>query len=315
MLPGVLSYHPPRCEPIAHGEDHDHGNRCKEQHRLVSRFPARRSSTPYFYLKFLPSPEKLEPMGRFASTVEFYARYREPYPPEFFQKVAEQIGLRGVESLLDIGCGPGMLAIGFSTFVGSCTGLDPEPGMIAAAEAAAADAGVPLSLIHGRIEEFPMAEGYDVITIGRALHWLERGATLTMLERILAPESGRILICRTSGVETPETPWVKPYRKVRSAWASGPAEKQYRIHPEEWFADSCFSAMGEISVTERRQVTVADLIGRALSRSNTSPEVVGEGQEQFKKEIEAVLTPFSRGGVLTEQIVARASIFGIARLQ
>ena len=26
-------------------------------------------------------------MGRFASTVKFYARYREPYPPEFFKKL------------------------------------------------------------------------------------------------------------------------------------------------------------------------------------------------------------------------------------
>jgi len=47
-------------------------------------------------------------MGRFASTVEFYARYREPYLPKFFKKVAEQIALRGDESLLDIGCGPGL---------------------------------------------------------------------------------------------------------------------------------------------------------------------------------------------------------------
>ena len=91
-------------------------------------------------------------MGRFASTVEFYARYREPYPRRFFQKVAEQITFHGDETLLDIGCGPGLLAIGFAPFVGSCTGLDPEPGMITAAKAAAAEAGVALSLIHGRIE-------------------------------------------------------------------------------------------------------------------------------------------------------------------
>jgi SAM-dependent methyltransferase len=86
-------------------------------------------------------------MSRFASTVEFYARYREPYPPEFFQKVAEQISLRGDETLLDVGCGPGMLAIGFAPLVGSCIGLDPEPLMIAAARSAAAEAGVALSLI------------------------------------------------------------------------------------------------------------------------------------------------------------------------
>ena len=37
-------------------------------------------------------------MGRFAST-EFYARYREPYPPEFFKQSAQQIALRGDENL------------------------------------------------------------------------------------------------------------------------------------------------------------------------------------------------------------------------
>jgi SAM-dependent methyltransferase len=203
-----------------------------------------------------------------------------------------------------------MLAISFAPFVGNCTGLDPEPGMIAAAKAAAAEAGVALSLIEGRMEEFPATQIYDIITIGRALHWLERTPTLAVLERILATDSGRILICRASSVETPETPWVKPYRKVRSAWASGPEEKRHRIHPNDWFADSCFGARGETSVTERRQVTIADLIGRALSRSNTSPEVVAGGQEQFEAQVAAALEPFVQDGVLVEQIIARATIFG-----
>jgi hypothetical protein len=181
--------------------------------------------------------------------------------------------------------------------------------MIAAAKDGAAEARVPLSLIHGRIEEFPTNQTYDVITIGRAQHWLERTPTFAVLEQILVPD-GRILICRTSSVETPETPWVKPYRKVRSSWASGPAEKQYRIHPSEWFAGSRFTAMGETSVSERRQVTTADLIGRALSRSNTSPEVVGKGHARFESEIATAVEPFIQDGVLVEQIVGRASIFG-----
>ena len=97
---------------------------------------------------------KTQAMGRFASTVEFYARYREPYSPEFFASVAQQIGLRGTETLLDVGCGPGLLAIGFAPYVGRCSGIDPEAAMIAAAESAAAEAGVALTLTHGRIEEF-----------------------------------------------------------------------------------------------------------------------------------------------------------------
>jgi ubiquinone/menaquinone biosynthesis C-methylase UbiE len=249
-------------------------------------------------------------MGRFASTVEFYTRYREPYPPRFFKKVAEQIALCGDESLLDVGCGPGLLAIGFAPFVGRCTGLDPETGMIAAAKAAAAEAGVALSLIHGRIEELPTTHAYDVITIGRALHWLERDATSAVLERILSPECGRILICKATSAETPETAWVKSYQEVRRAWTAGPEERRYGIDEKEWFTGSCFRVLGETSVAERRQVTIADLIGRALSKSNTSPEILAEGQARFEAEIAAALEPFVRDGVLVEQIVARATMFG-----
>ena len=90
-----------------------------------------------------------------------------------------------------------------------------------------------------------------------------------MLERILAPDSGRILICRASSTETPETAWVKPYQEVRRAWASEPDEKHYRIDGKEWFADSCFRALGETSVTEQRQITVPDLIDGPLFAVST----------------------------------------------
>jgi hypothetical protein len=45
-----------------------------------------------------------------------------------------------------------------------------------------------------------------------------------------------------------------------------------------------FRVVGETSVAERRQVTIADLIGRALSKSNTSPEILGEGQARLGRE-------------------------------
>ncbi len=247
-------------------------------------------------------------MGRFASTVKFYARYREPYPPEFFKKCAEQIGLRGDETLLDVGCGPGLLAIGFAPFVGCCTALDPEAAMIAAAKTTAAETGVELSLIHGRIEEFPAVQTYDVITIGRALHWMERSAALPVLEQIVS-DSGRILICGATVAETPETAWVKSYKEVCRAWTSRPDERRGG-DGTEWFANSRFGGLGKTSVTVCRQVTIADLVGRALSKSSTSSEILAKGQARFETEIAAALEPFVQDGLLQEQIVARASIFG-----
>ena len=106
-------------------------------------------------------------MGRFDSTVPYYARYREPYPASFFQEVARRETLSGAERLIDIGCGPGSLAIGFAPYVKACTGVDIETGMLAAARVEAARAGVHIDLIQARIEDLPENIGqFHAVTIG-----------------------------------------------------------------------------------------------------------------------------------------------------
>ena len=85
-------------------------------------------------------------MGRFASTVAYYESARPPYGAAFFAGVALELGLDGRQRLLDVGAGPGILAIGFARFCREVVGVDPEPGMVAAARAAAAPGeGVLLS--------------------------------------------------------------------------------------------------------------------------------------------------------------------------
>src|SRR5690242_3966902 len=105
-------------------------------------------------------------MGRFASTVELYEKYRPPYPANFFQAVAERLRLSKQHALIDLGTGPGLLALGFAPYVGRVTGVDPEPDMLAAARAAAGRAGVPLTLIEGCAEDLPESVGrFDLVTI------------------------------------------------------------------------------------------------------------------------------------------------------
>jgi SAM-dependent methyltransferase len=251
---------------------------------------------------------KLEDMGRFASTIEFYSRYREPYPPNFFSQAAERLGFTRRESLLDVGCGPASLAIGFAPYIGDVTALDPEPGMMAAARAAAEQADVAVSFVHGRIEQFAAERRFEVVTIGRALHWLDRNATLPLLERIVPP-AGHILICGSVSVESESHPWVKPYDDVRRAYADDPDQKLYRIDDKEWFAGSKFREGGTVKAAAEYKVTIADMTGRALSKSNTSAEVLGERRSRCEAEIAAVLEPFAQDGVLEDRIVAYATVF------
>jgi SAM-dependent methyltransferase len=247
-------------------------------------------------------------MGRFDSTVAYYSRYREPYPPSFFAAVSRGLALTGRERLLDVGCGPGSLAIGFAPYVGYVEGIDPEPAMLAAARLAAETAQASVVLKHSRIEEFSSQIPFDMVTIGRALHWLGRDAALAVLENVVS-EEGRVLICGSRTVGDAATDWRKPYEEARRSWASDPEEKRYRVDAEAWLATSSFRRIDRISVRQEYLVTVADLIGRALSKSNTSPAELGSRRADFEANLISVLQPFSRNGTLKDYIEASALVF------
>jgi len=80
-------------------------------------------------------------MGRFATTAALYEQFRPPYPPEYFRIVAQKAGLSKQHALIDLGTGPGLLALGFAPYVGRIVGVDPEPAMLEAARSGPAALG------------------------------------------------------------------------------------------------------------------------------------------------------------------------------
>jgi SAM-dependent methyltransferase len=246
-------------------------------------------------------------MGRFETTVEFYARYREPYTERFFWTISQHLGFAKTESLLDVGCGPGLLALGFAPYVGKCTGIDPEPRMIAAARQAASEAGVTLRLHESRIEDFYAEAPFNLITIGRALHWLDREAAIPRLEQLAAPNA-LVLICGATNAAAEESPWLAAYNEFRRQWAPDEQER-YKIDPRLWFEGSAIDKVVDLWVSELRQTTIDELIYRSLSKSNTSPAVLGERRAEFESGLRAVLEPFAQDGVLKEKIQGRATVF------
>jgi SAM-dependent methyltransferase len=251
-------------------------------------------------------------MGRFASTVGLYEELRPPYPPAFFRNVAEQLPLSRQHALIDLGTGPGLLALGFALYVGRVVGVDPEPGMLAAAREAAARTSVDLTLIEGKVETLPPDIGaFDVITIGRALHWMDRETTLARFETLLASD-GRILIC--GSVTSPENPWLEEYNAARRAWsapklwAESGTGNPSRRDPSPFFKDSAFHLAELIRTGSSHTVSVRDLARRVLTFSSSSPEVLGERVDAMLADVEQRLLPFSRDGVITEAIVALAQV-------
>jgi SAM-dependent methyltransferase len=247
-------------------------------------------------------------VGRFDSTAPFYARCREPYPASFFHEVARREGLQGTERFIDIGCGPGSLAIGFAPYVKSCVGVDVETEMLAAARVEAARAGVHVELIQARIEDLPSDIGtFQAVTIGRALHWFDRDEALAVLERIVAP-GGWIAICGTHGHSAAAQKWEGTFHDVRRAWSSDPDESKYHISIEDWFRGSRLHKTDQVEVIESHAVTIPEMIGRALSMSTTSPEVLGDRRSAFEAAMREALEPLAEDGVFEEQVTAIATV-------
>ena len=80
------------------------------------------------------------------------------------------------------------------------------------------------------------------------------------------------------------------------------------VRHEAFLLDSAFCQVDEVSVIERRQVTVEQLVDRAFSRSSTAPDRLGEAASAaMAADIEALLRPLAVDGMLTEVVATGAA--------
>jgi SAM-dependent methyltransferase len=248
-------------------------------------------------------------MGRFASTVAYYETARPPYGAAFFEAVAQQVGLDGSQRLLDVGAGPGILAIGFASYCREAVGVDPEPGMVEAAHAAAQTAGAAVTFIEGRFEDAAAKLGaFDIVTIGRAIHWLDPEPARAALERALATR-GRVLVCGATSVKDGRNPWLETFNAVRDRWKGDRPSRDHRT----FFASGDFTRAGTIRVEGTHAVSVERLLERVLSMSTSSSERLGDEVPAMKSAMREALAPFASNGMIKDIVEARAEVFERAR--
>lgn len=247
-------------------------------------------------------------MGRFATTAALYEQFRPPYSPEFFRAVVERLRLGKRHALIDLGTGPGLLALGFAPYVGRIVGVDPEPAMLKVARRAADRAGHDLALIESAAEALPREVGaFDVVTIGRALHWMDRDRIGSLLERLVAP-GGVVLACSARSATDGRNAWLEAYNEARRYWPGTPDRTRYRPDPAAVLADARFHNGETIAVESSHALSARDLAHRILTLSGSSPAVLGDKVSAMLHDVEQRLLPFSRAGLLREVVIAKADV-------
>jgi SAM-dependent methyltransferase len=230
-----------------------------------------------------------------------YRAYLPPYLPAFFSDAAKRIPLRGGEALLDLGCGPGDVALGFAPHVASLTGVDLEQPMLDLARERAAEIGRSIDTIHAKAQEAPETIGpFDLITIGTAHWFMHSPATLARIGRWLRP-GGSVLVCMPVNTNIAHAKWFDIFMDVRYRWSKATEiYDQMRLQTKDFFAGTDFALVDKIDTFGQIPIDLDHLLNRALAFPTTSRAILGDDAERMLAELRDKLAPHFANGPVTE---------------
>jgi SAM-dependent methyltransferase len=136
----------------------------------------------------------------YEGSAPYYARGRLPYPPELAAVLRDELALDGTGRLIDLGCGPGSVALLLAPLFVEVVGVDPDAGMIAEAETEAARQGVGNAhWVEMPAEALPDDLGsFRVATLAQSFHWMERKKVASTVRGMLEPAGSWVHINATT---------------------------------------------------------------------------------------------------------------------
>ncbi|MCF4968552.1 class I SAM-dependent methyltransferase [Nostoc sp. CMAA1605] len=251
----------------------------------------------------------------FEGAAEVYAQYRTKYPPAVFDKLTEIFHLNGQGRLLDLGTGPGLIAIPLSRKFQEVVAIDPDGEMLQEAQQQAAKAGANnITWLEQGAELINSSLGvFNLATIGRAFHWMERELVLERLYELLT-EDGAIALLNTG-----DNPWVSslPWKQaaigVVKKWLGEERRTGQRgqgirkpVDPphEVVIANSQFARQEVYEVPFEKSWTVSSYIGYLYTTAFSLKIFYGEQTAAFEADITEALLAVEPSGEFKEELTA-----------
>lgn len=243
----------------------------------------------------------------FADAARYYDRFRAPYARAAIDFIVERYNLSEGLRALDLGCGPGTLAIPLSYTVAEVVAADPDADMIAEGRRLAASRGRQnIQWLQSRAEDIsPEAGPFQVTTIGQAFHWMDRDEVLRKLAILTADGGGLALV--NPGKRRPQESW-EPVATQIVAQFLGPRARHPKSNPQEPENEPAlrrseyFSQLTahEFPTTITRDVS--SVIGCIYSTSNSARPLFGDNATAFEAELSRALLSLNPAGVFNEHV-------------
>lgn len=140
-------------------------------------------------------------LGFRGEVAQLYQRYRRGYPEPVIDALADAFALTSDDTVVDLGCGTGQLAVPLARRVASVIAIDPEPDMLAVGRGGTDARNI--RWVVGSDREMPEIalrgpDSVGALVIGQALHWMDHAALFPAVAPMFRPGGGVAVV--TNGV-------------------------------------------------------------------------------------------------------------------
>ncbi len=253
----------------------------------------------------------------FEGTAAYYRQGRKPYALALADALTEHLHLDGRGRLLDVGCGPGTVALHFADLFEFSVGLDPDPGMLAEAQRAAAEEQrTNASWIQMRAEDLPGSLGtFRVISFAQSFHWMDRPRVASAVRQMLdangavvqvdlwhtsppsqVPPSGPYPPIPEAAIDELRRRWLGPDRRAGQGFRNTSPDGEDAVFQAAGFAPEELVVVPDDRVLER---SVEEVVAWVLSTSSTAPHLFGDRLDEFVRDLRRLLLDVSPEGRFT----------------
>ncbi|MEU9774558.1 class I SAM-dependent methyltransferase [Streptomyces sp. NPDC047968] len=253
----------------------------------------------------------------FVGAEPYYARYRPWYPDGLFTELADRFDLDGTQHALDLGCGPGTVALPLAPLVAEVIAVDPASGMLEQGRLLAADRSVHnVRWQHGDSSALLGMDlpPLDLCVMAKAFHWMDRDQVLADLDQLTTPRAGVVVVSAGPPGSTPLPAWAPVVADIRAAYlgTARRAGRGFYPEPQEQFRDTLArSAFSQVTLASWDHLvvrSVEELVGLQFSNSYSTPVQLGNRRDAFERDLRQALLDHDRSGRYEETIHTEALI-------
>jgi len=244
----------------------------------------------------------------YEGTAWYYARFRPQYPPSLVTILRENFGLDGTGRLLDLGCGPGPVALALAHLFREVVAIDPDDGMRAEGERLARERGIDNIewRFGGSMDLSPALGQFNLVTMGNSFHWMDRARTLDALYDLVTDGGGIAVVGEGAPIPPPPmTRWraaitavLKTYLGDRPLPWESPGPPLLAERHESYIARSRFKDLASYQESFDVEWTIESMLGNLYSTSFCSRRVLGDRVDAFERDLRAAILAVEPVGIL-----------------